>query len=147
MSHRNDNPLGGLILIILAATGLLGILFSILTHIMTFFVWLLTISMTEFGISPEAEIFVKIATFVISYGLVGAIFGLVGGFKGKGDVMSISYFVISTLIGFALSWLIMIIQQHIMIIFWVIVFLVICLGVSFAAYYYIVSKTNHTKTV
>jgi hypothetical protein len=61
--------------------------------------------------------------------------------------MSIAYFIISTLIGFALSWLIMIIQQHIMIIFWVIVFLVICLGVSFATYYYIVSKTNHTKTV
>ena len=147
MSHRNDNPLGGLILIILAATGLLATIFSILGHIMTFFVWLLSISMTEFGISPEEEIFVKIATFVISYGLVGALFGLVGGFKGKGDVMSIAYFVISTLIGFALSWLIMIIQQHIIIIFWVIVALLLFLGFSFAAYYCIVSKTNHTKTV
>lgn len=145
MSHRNDNPLVAIILIFLFASGLLGILFSILTHIMTFFVWLLTISMTEFGISPEEEIFVKIATFAISYGLVGALFGLVGGFKGKGDVMSIAYFIISTLIGFALSWLIMIIQQHILIIFWVIISLVILLGLSFAIYYYNVSKTIHTK--
>ena len=39
-----------------------------------FFVWLVTLNMTQSSVSIAGEMFVKIAAFVISYATVGAIF-------------------------------------------------------------------------
>lgn len=147
MSRKNDNPLSLLIFIILVATGAFTFIISMLGHIMTFFFWLFTISMTEFGISPEAEIFVKVTTFAISYVLVGFIFSFDSGFRGKGNAMSIAYLIISTLIGFALSWLIMTVQQHILVIFWVLLILLIIISITTFVYFYNSRKNNDSKTV
>ena len=47
-------------------------------------------------------------TFAISYTLVGIIFNALGWFNSK--IMSIAYFVISTLLGFALVYVVMLIE-------------------------------------
>lgn len=125
MSRGNNNPIGALIFILLIVTGTLGVIFALMGRVMKFFLWLFTISMTEFGVSPGAEIFVKVSTFAISYTLVGLLFGLVGGFKGKGSAMSIAYLIISTLLAFGLSVTIMFLESNIVVISWIILGIVV----------------------
>ena len=79
-----------------------------------FFVWLVTLNMTQSPISITGEIFVKISTFVISYTAVGAIFNAIGWHDSK--IMRIAYFIISTLVSFALCWLVMIFETHLLLI-------------------------------
>ena len=67
-------------------------------------------------ITPETSvagsIIVKILTFAVSYTLVGIIFNALGWFNSK--IMSIAYFVISTLLGFALAYVVMLIETHLL---------------------------------
>lgn len=100
-----------ILLIGLASTGLLVKVSNMILKLTNFFLWLFTISMTDFGISREAEISIKIGTFIVTYLLVGIIFNVVELFDS--GLMKVLYFIISTMIGFVLSWLVMIIQKHI----------------------------------
>lgn len=59
-----------------------------------FFVWLVTLNMTQSSVSKAGEIFVKIASFAISYLSVGILFRTFGWFDS--DAMKIVYFIIST---------------------------------------------------
>ena len=79
-----------------------------------FFVWLVTLNMTQSSVSIAGEIFVKIAAFVISYATVGAIFNAIGWFNS--GVMKLVYFIISTIVSFALCWLVMIFETHLLLI-------------------------------
>ncbi len=79
-----------------------------------FFVWLVTLNMTQSSVSIAGEIFVKIAAFVISYATVGAIFNAIGWFNS--GVMKLVYFIISTIVSFALCWLVMIFETHLFLI-------------------------------
>ena len=49
---------------------------------------------------------------MVSYTLVGIIFNALGWFNSK--IMSIVYFVISTLLGFALAYVVMLIETHLL---------------------------------
>lgn len=80
--------------------------------ITNFFVWLVTLNMTQSSVSTVGEIFVKVATFAITYTVVGIIFNAIGWFDS--DVMKIVYFIISTLISFALCYVVMIFETHIL---------------------------------
>lgn len=62
--------------------------------------------------SIAGSIIVKILTFAVSYTLVGLIFNALGWFNSK--IMSIAYFVISTLLGFALAYVVMLIETHLL---------------------------------
>ena len=79
-----------------------------------FFVWLVTLNMTQSSVSIAGEIFVKIAAFVISYATVGAIFNAIGWFNS--GVMKLVYLIISTIVSFALCWLVMIFETHLLLI-------------------------------
>ncbi|MDD3130008.1 MAG: hypothetical protein PHW21_06535 [Candidatus Izemoplasmatales bacterium] len=118
---------------------------GVFVWLIQFFLWLFTLSMTEFGISPVAEVFVKISTFVVSYTLVGFLFSFDKEFEGKGKAMSIAYFVISTLLGFGLSIAIMFLEQNIVTIFWIMISVVVIIGLAAGSYYlskFIKSKKN-----
>jgi hypothetical protein len=65
-------------------------------------------------VSNVGEIFVKIAAFVISYATVGMAFNAIGWFNS--GVMKAVYFIISTLVSFALCWLVMIFESHLLLI-------------------------------
>ncbi len=85
---------------------------NLIEPITEFFVWLFTLSMTESNVSIAGEIFVKAATFIISYTAVGAIFSALDFFNSS--VMKIAYFIISTLVSFALCYLVMLFETYFM---------------------------------
>lgn len=94
-----------IILIILFVSGLFEKVFK-------FLCWLVTLNMTQSSISMAGEIFVKIATFVVSYTLVGLLFEKFGWFNSK--IMSATYFVLSTLISFVLCYIIMLLETYLL---------------------------------
>lgn len=110
------SAIGAIILIILIATGVFSFLLDLTGEFMKLVLWLFQLSLTDFGLSPIVEIGIKSLTFVLSYALVGIIFNALGFFDS--DIMKFVYFVVSTLIGFALSALIMFLQENIIIISW-----------------------------
>lgn len=82
--------------------------------IVNFFFWLVKLNMTQSSVSMAGEIFVKVATFAISYTVVGIIFNAIGWFNS--DVMKIVYFIVSTLVSFALCYVIMLFETHLLVI-------------------------------
>jgi len=110
------SSIGGIILLILIATGVFSFLLDLTGEFIKLNLWLFQLSLTDFGLSPVMEVIIKLLTFIISYALVGIIFSALGLFDS--DVMKYVYFVISTLIGFALSAVIMFLQEHIIMISW-----------------------------
>ena len=100
---------------ILSAIVLLLLLCSgALTDIVKFFVWLFALQYSQPDTSIAGGIIVRILTFVVSYSLVGIIFNVLGWFNSK--TMSIAYFIISTLFGFAIAYAVWAIEQYILII-------------------------------
>lgn len=84
------------------------------SDIARFFAWLFTLRYSQPETSVVGGIAVRILTFLASYSLVGVIFSAFGWFNSK--AMSIVYFVVSTLLGFALAYLVWTIEQYILII-------------------------------
>jgi hypothetical protein len=80
--------------------------------IMNFFVWLVTLNATQSSISAAGEIFVKIASFVVSYTVVGILFNFIGWFNS--DAMKLVYFIFSTLVSFALCYVVMILETYLL---------------------------------
>jgi len=75
-------------------------------------IWLFTLNETQSSVSIIGEIFVKIATFGITYSLVGFIFNSLGFFNS--GIMKFAYFVISTLLSFGLCYVVVLIEKHIL---------------------------------
>lgn len=80
--------------------------------IMNFFVWLVTLNATQSSISAAGEIFVKIASFVVSYTAVGILFNAIGWFNS--DAMKLVYFIVSTLVSFALCYVVMLLETYLL---------------------------------
>jgi hypothetical protein len=108
--------IGGIVLLILIATGVFSVLLELTGEFMIITLWIFQLSLTDFGLTPVIEIIIKSLTFILSYVLVGVIFNSIGLFDS--DIMKYVYFVVSTLIGFTLSAVIMFFQEHIIIISW-----------------------------
>ncbi len=100
-------PLAGIALLILLASG-------ILTRIVDFFTWLLMLQYTGPETSIFGEIIVRILTFIVSYNLVGIIFSALGLFNSR--AMKILYFIVSSLLGFIIAYIVWSIEHHIVII-------------------------------
>lgn len=103
-----------------------------LAKLFEFFSWLFLLQNTQADISISGQIFVRIATLLLSYGLVGFIFNLIGFFNSK--LMKIMYFFLSTLIAFGLSYLIMLMEtymQEIMICLGILLFIIVLVIVVF----------------
>lgn len=116
----------GFIVLILIATGIFSVILDVTGEFIKLILWLFQLSLTDFGLSPTIEIIIKLSTFVLSYTIVGIIFNAIGLFNS--NVMKFTYFVISTLIGFALSYVIMVLQKHIIVISWSILGLAIVIA-------------------
>lgn len=102
---RLSGFLAGIVLLLLLCSG-------VFADIIEFFTWLFTLQQTTPETSIAGSVIVKILTFAVSYTLVGIIFNSLGWFNGK--IMSIAYFVISTLLGFALAYVVMLIETHLL---------------------------------
>lgn len=102
---RLSGFLAGIVLLLLLCSG-------IFVDIIEFFTWLFTLQYITPETSVAGSIIVKILTFAVSYTLVGIIFNSLGWFNSK--VMSLVYFIISTLLGFVLAYIVMLIETHIL---------------------------------
>ena len=78
------------------------------------FVWLITLTFNSPDISIFGQLVAKYGTWLITYALVGAIFGFFGWFNST--AMKIVYFIISTILSFLLSGLIMFLETYLWII-------------------------------
>ena len=78
--------------------------------IVKFFVWLVTLNATQSKVSMTGEIFVKVATFVLSYILVGVLFNAIGWFNS--DAMKLVYVIVSTIVSFALCYIVMLLETY-----------------------------------
>lgn len=99
--------LASIVLILLLCSG-------IFADIVKFFTWLFTLKYITPETSIAGSVIVKILTFAVSYTLVGLIFNSLNWFNGK--VMAVTYFIISTLLGFALAYIVMLIETHLLVI-------------------------------
>ena len=95
----------GMVLLFLLCSG-------IFVDIFKFFTWLFTLQYITPDTSIAGSIIVKILTFVVSYAFVGLIFNLLGLFDNK--IMSIVYFIISTLVSFVLAYIVMTIETYLL---------------------------------
>ena len=95
----------GLVLLFLLCSG-------IFANIVEFFTWLLMLQYTSPDTSIVGDVVVRILAFAVSYTLVGLIFNSIGLFNRK--IMSIAYFIISTIIGFVLAYIVMLIETHLL---------------------------------
>ena len=74
------------------------------------FIWIFSLNYNSPDISVGGQIFVKIMCPVISFAVVGLIFKLLGLFDSI--IMKAVYFVISSILSFGWSWIIMLIEKY-----------------------------------
>ncbi len=79
---------------------------------LNFFAWLIMLNMTKSSVSVAGEIFVRVATWVISYSAVGLLFNALGSFNS--NAMKTTYFVVSTLVSFALCYVVMLLETYLL---------------------------------
>ena len=74
------------------------------------FVWLITLNYSSPTISVFGQLFVKYSTWIITFTTVGMIFKRLNWFDS--DAMKLVYFVVSTIISFMLSYVVMILENY-----------------------------------
>ena len=103
------------ILVVLLLIGTLGVILGILggflEGFLDFMEWLFMLNSTQSEVSMAGEAFVKVATFVISYIVVGIVFNALGLFNSK--IMKLAYFIVSTLVSFVLCYIVMLLEKYI----------------------------------
>ena len=82
--------------------------------ILNFFAWLFALQYSQPDTSITGGILVRFLTFVVSYSLIGVVFSAFGWFDS--GIMKIAYFIISTLLGFVIAYIVWSIEQYILII-------------------------------
>lgn len=102
---RLTGLLAGIVLLLLLCSG-------IFADIIEFFTWLFTLQYITPETSIAGSIIVKVLTFAVSYTLVGLIFNSLNWFNSK--VMSVVYFIVSALFGFALAYIVMLIENYLL---------------------------------
>ena len=70
------------------------------------FIWLITLQYNSPDISLFGQLVAKYGTWIITYSFVGVLFNALGWFNCS--AMKIVYFIISTILSFLLSWIIMV---------------------------------------
>ena len=76
----------------------------------TFLLWLVKLDLTKNSVSNFGEVIVKAATFAITYTVVGWIFKTLGWFNSK--AMELVYVIISTVVSFALCFVVSLFEEH-----------------------------------
>ncbi|MDY5669401.1 MAG: hypothetical protein SPF87_03050 [Bacilli bacterium] len=107
MMKKIGSAAAGILILLLLCSG-------IFADLVRFFAWLFTLQYSQSDTSVAGSIIVRILTFVVSYGLVGLIFKCLDCFNSK--AMSIIYFIISTLLGFVLAYVVWVIEKYILVI-------------------------------
>ncbi|MBO4540777.1 MAG: hypothetical protein J5736_02250 [Bacilli bacterium] len=105
------------------------------------FVWLITLNFNSPDVSVFGQLVAKYGTWIITYALVGSIFGFLGWFNR--DAMKIVYFIISTIVSFLLSWLIMALEKHLLVIAIVVGSLLLLAAIGLTAFLIVRKKKSN----
>lgn len=127
--------LATLVILLLLCTG-------IFANLVKFFCWLFLLQYSAPETSIVGGIIVRLLSFAVAYGLVYIIFNLFGFFNSK--LMSVSYFVFSTILGFIFAYLVWVIETYIFIIG--IIFGVLIMGIIAFIIIKIIKKHNNKLT-
>ena len=99
--------IAGIVFLLLLSSG-------IFAKIVEFGTWFFMLQYSGPKTSIGGEIVVRALTFLVSYGLVGIIFEIFGLYNSR--LMKIGYFVISTIAGFILAYVVWTIEEHLLIV-------------------------------
>lgn len=128
---------------LLASIAILILLCSgVFADLVKFFAWLFTLQYSAPDTSIAGGIIVRVLTFLISYGLVGVLFTAFDWLNSK--AMKILYFIVSTLVAFALAYLVWTIETYIVIIGIVMAIILVGVIIFFAANF-VISKRKESK--
>lgn len=99
---------------IVGIIGLIAVIFFLTSGLFEWctnvFIWLITLNHSNSTISIFGQLFVKYATWIVTFSSVGIIFKSLNWFDS--DVMKLVYFVVSTIISFVLSYVVMILEKY-----------------------------------
>ena len=115
---------------------------GLIEAITTVTVWLITLNLNAPTISILGQLLVKYGTWIITFDLVRKLFKAFGWYDS--DAMKIVYAVISAIISFVLSWVIMVFEQYMWIIATIVGSILIAL-VALTITLYVVNKRKETK--
>ena len=115
---------------------------GLIEAITTVAVWLITLNLNAPTISILGQLLVKYGTWVITFDLVRKLFKAFGWYDS--DAMKIVYAVISAIISFALSWVIMVFEQYMWIIAIIVGSILIAL-IALTIALYVVNKRKEAK--
>ena len=115
---------------------------GLIEAITTVAVWLITLNLNAPTISILGQLLVKYGTWIITFTFVGKLFKALGWFNTW--AMKIVYFVVSAIISFALSWVIMVFEQYMWIIAIIVGSILIAL-IALAIALYVVNKRKEAK--
>ncbi len=110
---------------------------GIITKFLDFVLWLFVLQNATPKLSTFGNIVVRVFTFGISYALVGFIFDAFGKYNAK--YMSLSYYIISTLVGFGIAYVVWTIEEHIVTVL-IIVSIVLALAVVYIIFQVLTNK-------
>lgn len=134
MMKKLTGVLSSIVILVLLCSG-------IFTDFVRFFAWLFTLQYSAPETSLVGGIIVRVLTFLVSYGCVGLIFKMIGWFNDR--VMSVAYFIISTLLAFFLSYIVWAIEKYVLVICIVLGVILFCI-IAFLAVYFVRSKKGKT---
>ncbi len=112
-------------------------------NILKFFAWLFTLQYSQPDTSIAGGIIVRILTFIVSYSLVGVIFNALGWFNS--GIMKIAYFIISTLLGFVIAYIVWGIEQYILTI-GIVMGVIVLAAIAYFVIRAILDKKKKTET-
>lgn len=99
---------------IVGIIGLIAVIFFLTSGLFEWctnvFIWLITLNHSNSTISIFGQLFVKYATWIVTFSSVGIIFKSLNWFDS--DAMKLVYFVVSTIISFVLSYVVMILENY-----------------------------------
>lgn len=110
------------LLIVIAIFG-----YGLYEPLLNFFTWLILLNYTPSSISFVGDVFVRVATFAISFTVIGKMFSQMGWFDR--GIMRVAYFLTSTIVSCLLDWLVMTFETHIETILIAIIILFVAIGI------------------
>ena len=127
--------LGLLLFIVLCVTGWIQ-------EIIKVFVWLFNLKLNTPDISIFGLILVKYGTWLITFTSIDIIFKTLGLSNGK--TMKLAYFILSTMISFGLSWVVMNIEKNLSIIA-IIIGCFICISILIGIIWLIIDRLDSLR--
>lgn len=144
MKGNIKNILLHILAIVLVFSGAIGVIATffaeLFAKILEFAIWLFLLEYTQSEISLVGEIVVRALTFAITFVLMKFIFGR----KGNSIKETVRW-VISTIVSFVLSYIVMLFEQHIVTIFIVLISVAVAIVAVWLTVYFVRKKKEKAK--